>query len=237
MYTLTVIVPVYNEESCLADLFNALYRFTQSSSYPITLLFIDDGSTDGSLSRIKEFCAGHENFKYISLQKNSGLSAALKCGIDHARTDLIGYIDADLQTTPEDFHELLKFIPAYDLVLGIRANRRDGMVKKLSSSVANTVRSWLLNDNIKDTGCPLKIIKTSYAKKIPFFRGMHRFLPNAVLLLGGKVKQVPVRHFPRLAGKSKYNLINRLIGPFVDALVFRWMQRNYIHYEIKQIKN
>lgn len=234
MQDLTIIVPVYNEESCLNKLFDALDDFLQHSAISTTVLFVDDGSTDGSLALIESFCSAHTNFYFISLSQNSGLSTALKCGIDHAHTRLVGYIDADLQTTPADFNELLKFVPEYDLVMGIRVNRKDGLVKRFSSLVANAVRKLLLNDNIADTGCPLKIIKTDYARRIPFFKGMHRFLPNAVMMLGGKVMQVPVRHFPRLAGKSKYHLFNRLIGPFIDALVFRWMQRNYIRYDIKK---
>jgi glycosyltransferase involved in cell wall biosynthesis len=234
MQSMTIIVPVYNEEGCLIKLFDALNGFVQHSDISTTVLFVDDGSTDSSLGLIESFCSTHTNFYFISLRHNSGLSAALKCGIDHVHTELIGYLDADLQTTPEDFYKLLKFIPEYDLVLGVRTNRRDGPVKRISSLTANAVRKLLLNDNIKDTGCPLKIIKTEYAKRIPFFKGMHRFLPNAVMMLGGKVMQVPVRHFPRLAGKSKYNLFNRLLGPFIDALVFRWMQRNYIRYDIKK---
>ena len=234
MQDLTIIVPVYNEEGCLNKLFDSLDEFVQHSVIRTTVLFIDDGSTDGSLALIESFCSTHVNFHYISLRDNCGLSAALKCGIDHSNTELIGYLDADLQTKPEDFNELLKFIPEYDLVMGIRVNRKDGLVKRFSSIVANAVRKMLLNDKIADTGCPLKIIKTEYARRIPFFKGMHRFLPNAVMMLGGRVMQVPVRHFPRLAGKSKYHLFNRLTGPFIDALVVRWMQRHYICYDIKK---
>jgi glycosyltransferase involved in cell wall biosynthesis len=163
------------------------------------------------------------------------LSTALKAGIDYCKTPFIGYIDADLQTSPEDFSKLLEFIQHYDLVIGYRENRKDTSVKRASSYVANCFRQWLLKDTIIDTGCPLKIIKSDIAKKMPFFKGMHRFIPNMVVLLGGKVKQVPIRHFPRYAGTPKYNLMNRLIGPLVDALVFRWMQRNFINYRMKSM--
>ncbi|MCX7636679.1 MAG: glycosyltransferase family 2 protein [Cyclobacteriaceae bacterium] len=236
MKSLTIIIPVYNEESCLHKLFSLLEEYVKKSSLETTVLMIDDGSTDGSLSLIEKFCLNNKNFCFLSLSRNSGLSAALKCGIDYAESDLIGYMDADLQTSPEDFNSLLQFIPEYDMVMGYRINRKDGFVKKISSLIANKVRKFILKDDIVDIGCPLKIIKSEYAKNLILFHGMHRFLPNAVIMMGGRVKQIPVRHYPRIAGKSKYNLLNRLIGPFVTALIFRWMQKNYIRYQIKSKK-
>lgn len=141
-------------------------------------------------------------------------------------------MDADLQTTPADFSLLLEFSDDYELVMGYRQNRKDTLVKKLSGRMANAFRKWLLDDDIIDTGCPLKIMKADIAKQMPFFKGMHRFIPNMTILLGGKVKQVPVQHFPRYAGKAKYHLLNRLVGPLTDAIVFRWMQRNAITYSV-----
>src|SRR5699024_9255497 len=99
--------------------------------------------------------------------------------------------------------------------------------------IANGIRRSFTHDGMDDTGCPLKIIKTDYAKRIPMFKGLHRFLPAMVLLQGGKVKQIPVRHYPRMAGKSKYHLLNRLIGPLTDCFAYLWMKKNYISYSIK----
>lgn len=90
----------------------------------------------------------------------------------------------------------------------------------------------MTNDGVSDTGCPLKIMKTDYAKRIPLFTGMHRFFPALIQLQNGKVLQVPVRHFARVAGKSKYNLRNRLVGPFIDCFAYRWMKKRYINYQI-----
>ena len=94
----------------------------------------------------------------------------------------------------------------------------------------------MIDDGIQDTCCPLKILKTSYAKEIPFFTGMHRFLPALIKLHGGTVKQIPVSHYSRYAGTSKYHLLNRLIGPFFDTLAFRWMRSRYISYKIAEKK-
>jgi glycosyltransferase involved in cell wall biosynthesis len=197
-------------------------------------LFVDDGSSDGSLKIITDICRRDERYAFIALDRNYGLSTAIKAGIDHCVTPLVGYIDADLQTIPADFGKFLPFLPEYDMVNGIRAKRRDSLVKKISSKIANRLRRLLINDRIVDTCCPLKIIKLEYARRIPFFSGMHRFLPALVQLQHGRVQQVPVSHFPRLAGTAKYNLWNRLLGPFVDMLAFIWMRRRYINYHISQ---
>ena len=116
--------------------------------------------------------------------------------------------------------------------MGIRTGRKDSLGKKLSSKIANGFRRWMTNDGVADTGCPLKIIKTDNAKHIPFFTGMHRFLPALIQLQNVKVKQIPVRHFERIAGTSKFNLWNRLIGPFLDCFAYRWMKKRYINYNI-----
>ena len=171
---------------------------------------------------------------YISFEKNCGLSAAIKAGIDAAESPLVGYIDADLQTAPEDFNLLLPYADEYELVMGIRANRKDSGFKKIQSRIANSFRRFMTGDDAVDTGCPLKILHTDVAKRIPMFTGMHRFLPALVGLQEGKVKQVPVRHFPRTAGVSKFSLRNRLIGPTMDCFAFRWMRPRWYNYHIAQ---
>lgn len=231
-YDLTILVPVYNEEGNILRLERELSSFIQNAGIRSKVLFIDDGSTDNSLELIKSVCNSNSSFDYIQLKGNNGLSTALKAGIDESETAWIGYIDADLQTSPGDFNELLKHIGSFDMVTGIRMDRKDNRMKKISSSLANSIRRSVTHDGIKDTGCPLKIIRTTIAKKIPFFNGMHRFLPALVMLEGGLVKEVSVHHFPRIAGKSKYNLGNRLLGPLVSLIAFSWMRRNYIRYQI-----
>ena len=170
---------------------------------------------------MREVCARQPDFFYIEFVRNCGLSAAMKAGIDYACSKWVGYIDADLQTTPEDFNLLLEHASDYELVMGIRTGRKDSFVKNMSSKIANGFRRMMTHDGVQDTGCPLKVLHTDYAKRIPFFTGMHRFLPALIQLQEGRVKQIPVRHFPRVAGKSKYHLANRLIGPFKDCFAYR----------------
>lgn len=233
-FDLTIVVPLFNEAENLLPLAERLSAYLENSEWNSCVLFVDDGSTDQSGTIIRQLCSQNDRFQFIRLKNNAGLSTALKTGFDQAKTPLIGYIDADMQTAPEDFELLLSAMNGFDLVTGIRANRKDGLIKKISSSIANAVRNAITGDHISDTGCPLKVFRAETVRQIPFFNGMHRFLPALVLLEGGKVKTVPVRHFPRVAGKSKYHLWNRLIGPAVDLMAFRWMKKRHIHYHIEE---
>ena len=231
-YELTILVPIYNEEDNISALEERLTAFLPTSRCKACVLFINDGSTDTSLERIRQVCSRHEDFYYLSLERNGGLSAAMKAGIDATCSPYVGYMDADLQTTPEDFNLLLADIKEYELVMGIRANRKDTLFKKLQSKIANGFRRMMTHDGVQDTGCPLKVMHTDYAQRIPFFTGMHRFLPALILLQEGRIKQVPVRHFPRTAGVSKYHLWNRLVSPFLDCFAYRWMKKRYINYRV-----
>ncbi|MBD2767700.1 glycosyltransferase [Hymenobacter sp. BT664] len=230
--SLTVLVPVYNEEESLRQLVVEMDQFLSQTPVPTTVLFVNDGSTDGSLALLREICRPGSCYEFISLRENQGLSTAIKAGIDHARGTLLGYIDSDIQTSPSDFLTFFEFFPEYDMVNGIRARRQDTLVKKASSKIANAVRRTLINDGIEDTGCPLKIIKMEYARRLPLFHGLHRFLGALVQLQGGRVRQIPVRHFPRFAGTAKYNLRNRAWKPLVDTFGFRWIRSRWRNYAI-----
>ncbi len=233
MYQFTIIVPVYNEEQNLVRVEKELREYIEIATKKTSILFVNDGSTDKSQLLIEEICARNEAFSFISFKENRGLSAAIKAGFDTVESELVGYIDSDLQTSPQDFNLLLAHIGEYELVTGVRTDRKDSFVKNMSSSIANTVRRMFTKDGMDDTGCPLKVIKTSYAKKIPMFNGLHRFLPAMILLQNGKILQVPIRHFPRTAGTAKFGLWNRLFGPFVDCFAYMWMKKKYINYEVK----
>lgn len=231
-YILTIIVPLYNEEANLPRLARELSEYLSATSYKARVLFVNDGSTDGSQQLIEKYCVDYLGFSYILLRKNCGLSTALKAGIDQVRTKYAGYIDADLQTSPFDFDLLMAEIDSFELVMGMRVGRKDDLVKRISSKIANAIRRSVTHDGVQDTGCPLKIFQTDVAQRIPFFKGMHRFLPALVLLGGGRVKEIPVRHFDRLAGRSNFHLYNRLFGPAFDLIAFVWMRKRTIRYEI-----
>jgi len=233
MYEFTIIVPVYNEEDNLERVEQELLAYTQIALKKTSILFVNDGSKDNSQQLIEAICDRHAAFNYISFRENRGLSAAIKAGFDHVESPLLGYIDSDLQTAPEDFNLLLEHINTYDLVTGVRANRKDSFVKNMSSKIANGIRRAFTHDGMDDTGCPLKVIKTDYAKRIPMFNGLHRFLPAMILLQNGTILQVPVQHFPRIAGTAKFGVWNRLIGPLMDCFAYLWMKKKYINYQVK----
>jgi len=233
-YALTIIVPVFNEQDNLQRLEKELSNFLQIAAKPACVLLVNDGSSDNSLAMMQDICQRNKAFHYLSFVQNCGLSAAIKAGFDAATTPWVGYIDSDLQTDPEDFNVLLAHAETHALVTGVRANRKDDFVKNMSSKIANGIRRAFTHDGMDDTGCPLKIIRTDCAKKIPMFKGLHRFLPAMILLQNEKVIQIPVRHYPRIAGQAKFGLWNRLLGPLVDCFAYLWMKKKYINYQIKE---
>ncbi|WP_299762661.1 glycosyltransferase family 2 protein [uncultured Dokdonia sp.] len=233
-YRLTIVIPVYNEEDNLQRVEKEFLTYFENATVKSKVLFVNDGSKDSSQALIEDICSRNDSFTYISFAQNAGLSAAIKAGFDYADTELVGYIDADLQTTPEDFNKLLDEMDDCALVTGVRADRKDSFVKNMSSKIANGIRRAFTHDGMDDTGCPLKIIKADYAKRIPMFRGLHRFLPAMILLQHGKVKQVPVRHFPRIAGEAKFGVWNRLLGPLMDCFAYLWMKKKYINYTVEK---
>lgn len=234
-YEFTIIVPVYNELDNIERLEQTFGDYLPKASVPACVLFVDDGSTDGSREAVAAMCGRNKDFYYITFARNAGLSAAIKAGIDATFSPLVGYIDADLQTTPEDFELLLPFAREYELVTGIRAQRNDSSFKRFQSRFANGFRRMMTHDGATDTGCPLKVLHTDAARRIPFFKGMHRFLPALILLQqGAKYHELPVRHFPRTAGSSKFNLMNRLVAPLVDCFAYRWMRRRWLNWSIAE---
>lgn len=236
MKALTVIIPVFNEEGNIPRIQKALSSYMEKSAFLVFGLFINDGSKDKSLSLIKNVCKEDSRFGFVSFSKNAGLSAAIKAGFDHAVTNWVAYMDADLQTSPEDFLKFEPFVGEYQLVTGERQDRKDGFGKKISSNFANWFRNSFLNDGMKDTGCPLKIFNREFANRLPFFNGVHRFFPALTQIYGGKVKVVPVRHFARTEGVSKFNAFNRMVQPFLDTLLVHRLKKRYIKYQVVESK-
>ncbi|WP_417361004.1 glycosyltransferase family 2 protein [Galbibacter sp.] len=231
-FEFTIIVPVYNEQDNLERIESTFATYFETTALSTKVLFVNDGSKDNSQKIIEEICNRSPRFGFISFKENKGLSAAIKAGFDTVETPLLGYIDADLQTNPEDFNKLLEYRDEFHLITGVRSDRKDSFFKNLMSKVANGIRRSFTHDGMEDTGCPLKVIHTDYAKRIPMFKGLHRFLPAMILLQEGKIIQVPVRHYPRIAGKANFGLWNRLVGPFTDCFAYLWMKRKYINYTI-----
>ena len=227
-YEFTIIVPLYNEADNIYMLEKRLADYLPKCPVKACVLFVNDGSTDTSQEKLVEICSRNEAFYRIDFETNCGLSAALAAGFEKVQSPLCGYMDADLQTAPEDFDVLLAKIPDFSMVTGIRTGRRDSALKRIQSKVANNFRRMMTRDGAIDTGCPLKVLRTDIAKRLPMFKGMHRFIPALVLMLGGTYAQIPVRHFPRTAGTSKFGLRGRLFGPLADCFAYRWMKKRYV---------
>lgn len=230
---LSVVIPVYDERDSLAPLLQEVHLALDGPGLDYEVLFVDDGSTDGSDRVLRALRSADPRVRVVSLARNSGQSAALDAGFRRARGDVVVTLDADLQNDPADIPRLLAALDGCDAVAGVRVGRRDGMVRRASSRVANFVRNRLSHESIADTGCSLKAFRRAALSRIVLFDGMHRFLPTLLRIEGYRVREVPVGHRPRRHGRSKYGIGNRLVSSFLDLLVVRWMKRRRLSYEVK----
>jgi len=231
---ISVVVPVYNEEENLPVLIPKIGEVFEGIGLPYEMIFVDDGSSDGSLKVIKEMASRYPRLRIIKLKQNRGLSSALLAGMREARGEKVVTLDADLQNDPADIPKLLGYLGPYDMATGWRQKREDPWLKKISSKIANAIRNRLSGEEIKDSACTLRAFKRECVQNIPVFNGMHRFLSTLVKMEGYRVIEVPVIHHPRKFGKSKYNIRNRMVRAFVDLLAVRWMKGRHIRYEIEE---
>lgn len=228
----SIVVPVYNEEDNLFKLRDNILSAMDKISDPFEVILVDDGSTDGSRKIIKQISAEEPRFRSIFFDRNYGQTSAFDAGFKASAGEVIITMDADLQVDAQDIPLLLAKLGEYDAVVGYRQKRADNWVKRISSRLANAVRNKLTGENIRDVGCPLKAIKREAIQNIKLFEGMHRFFPTLLKLQGYSVIEVPVNHYPRLKGKSKYNIRNRLFKSLGDLLAVRWMEKRYLRYTV-----
>jgi glycosyltransferase involved in cell wall biosynthesis len=229
---LSAVIPVHNEKDNLGPLVEELIRELDRVGTPYEILLVDDGSTDGSGEVMDRLVRGRPQLRCLHLERNRGQSAALGAGFEAAGGDYIVTLDADLQNDPADIARLMEWIPQFDMVAGFRRKRRDNRLRRVSSVVANRVRSAILGDGIRDTGCSLKLFRRDLTPRMPRLNGMHRFMPLLIQLQGGTVTQVPVNHRPRTAGESKYNVKNRLFRGILDLFGMWWVKRRFVNYAV-----
>lgn len=224
-HQLSVVVPVKNEEDNVRGLINEINAIVGPRA---EIIFVDDGSTDGTLHRLIQLREEFKNLRVIHLAENCGQSTALRCGVMAARHDCVVTLDGDGQNDPADIPKLLAaFVPGIALVCGNRRmSRKDNWIRRSTSVIANEVRKRILGDDTPDTGCGLKIFSRSTFAELPYFDHMHRFIPALVKRAGGKIASVHVSHRDRTAGKSKYGTWDRLLVGVTDlAGVFWLLQR------------
>jgi len=225
----SVVVPVFNEQENIPILQSELRAALTGLDYEI--IFVDDGSIDRTAERIE----AAPNIRVIRFEKNAGQSAAIYAGVHAARGAPVVLIDGDLQNDPGDIPRLLAEIArGADLVCGYRAQRRDTRVKRLTSWIANAVRSRFTKDGVRDTGCTLKAMRRECVGALVPFKGMHRFIPALVKGAGYQLVEIPVNHRPRRFGQSKYGLGNRAVRATLDMFGVRWLLSRRLSFKIRE---
>jgi glycosyltransferase involved in cell wall biosynthesis len=232
---LSLVIPVYNEKDNLRPLWDEIRAALVPLGRPYEVLLIDDGSTDGSGEGMDALARAHPEVRPIHFEKNAGQSAGFAAGFRLARGPIVVTLDADLQNDPADIPALVAKLESSGAgaVVGIRAGRRDSLVRKVSSKVGNWVRNTLTKDHVTDTGCSLKVYRKDAVMRLKMYRGMHRFLPTLIRTEGYEVLEMPVRHRERVHGSSKYGIANRALSGLADVLAVRWMRARTIHYTIR----
>jgi len=221
---LSVVIPIKDERDNLAPLHERLRQALQPLGLSYEILFVDDGSTDGSFAALEEIARGDPHVKAVRLRRNFGQSAALQAGIDWSCGDVLVTMDGDLQNDPADIPRLLdKLAEGYDAVLGLRARRQDHLlIRKIPSLLGNWLIRKVTGVPIKDMGCTLRALRRDLAEGLPLYGEMHRFVPVLAQQYGGRLAQIPVRHHPRTAGKTKYGL-TRTFRVVLDLITVKFL--------------
>jgi len=231
---LSVVIPVFNERENLAPLISEVCASLEPLGLTTEIVTVDDGSTDGSGAALDALRGRHPQLRVIKFARNAGQTAALDAGFRRSCGSVVVTLDADLQNDPADIPSLLTQLEGWDAVVGVRRTRRDNLVRRISSRVANCVRNRLSDEEIADTGCSLKAYRREALERLVLYDGMHRFLPTLIRMEGYRVREVPVGHRPRRHGRSKYGIGNRLLPAFVDLLAVRWMKGRRLRYEVRE---
>lgn len=226
--SLSVVIPLYNEEDNIQPLQHEVAAALAGIDYE--LILVDDCSKDATLQRIER----GPKVRVIEFTKNTGQSAAMYAGVHAATGTRIALLDGDRQNDPADIPRMLaKLDDGFDLVCGWRAQRQDSWSKKITSRVANFVRSRFTRDGVHDTGCTLKVMRRECREALVPFYGMHRFIPALIKGMGYRITEMPVHHRPRVAGVSKYGFGNRALKATMDMFAVRWLLSRQLQIRIR----
>ncbi|MCL4110074.1 UNVERIFIED_CONTAM: hypothetical protein GTU68_057304 [Idotea baltica] len=218
--SISVIIPVYNEERNVADLYNEIRNVCIKQNYNFEIIFIDDKSRDNTLDELKKL----SKVKIIAFRKNFGQTQALDAGLKLAIHPIIVTMDGDGQNDPNDIPKMITYLREHelDMVSGWRKNRKDPVGKKIVSRTANFIRKRMINDGIQDSGCALKVYKKECFDDLSLYGEMHRFIPALLKIKGFTIGEMVVNHRPRLHGVSKYSW-RRGLKAFIDMIsVWYW---------------
>ncbi len=237
MAYLSVVIPLKDEEGNIEPLAAEISSALSHLKDGWECIWVDDGSTDKTLSALKNLKTRDPRHIFISLDGNYGQSAALFAGFGHARGFLIATLDADGQNDPADLPSLISVVESgeADMVTGLRERRMDSLSRLISSKIANSFRNMIIGDGIKDAGCAIRVFRRECMEDVHPFKGIHRFLPTLTMAKGWKVKEIPVNHRPRFHGKTKYGVNNRLWVGLADTFAVRWMQKRMVNFKIREV--
>jgi len=230
--SLSVVIPVRNEEPNVLP----LAREVEAALAAIPnweCIWVDDASTDGTRAALRRLCVEGSGHRVLAFPEHRGQTAALLAGWRAARLEFVGALDGDRQNDPADLPRLLAAAVESDLdmVNGVRVRRRDSWVRRVSSRIANEFRNRVTGDRVTDVGCSIRVLRRRLVENIPVLRNMHRFLPTLVRMSGARVGELPVSHRPRVAGRTKYGIGNRLWVGIVDSLAVQWMTKRAIRLD------
>ena len=230
---LSIVIPAFNEEANVRPCYDELVAALAPLGRSFEVVFVDDGSTDGTAAALAALAAGDARVRVLRLRENAGQTAALDAGFRAVQGRVVVTMDADLQNDPADIPALLAALEHADVVSGVRATRRDDWVRRISSRVANGVRRVVLGDRITDIGCSLKAYRREVLEGLPMFVGVHRFLPALCGFRGSRVTEVQVNHRPRTRGVSKYGMGNRLWRGIHDLVGVSWLKVRLVRYRVR----
>ncbi len=222
---LSIVIPTYNEEKNIVLLHDELSKALQNAAASYEIIFVDDGSRDGTFQALKDMRQRDDRVRVIKFKKNFGQSAAMAAGFEHAKGDVVITMDADMQNDPADIPLLLAELnKGYDVVCGWRSKRKDSISKKIFSLFANGLRRKLTGATIHDSGCSLRAYRRECLKDMELYGEMHRYIPAMLSWKGYKIGEVRTNHRPRAHGKTKYGY-QRLIKGFLDLILILFWQK------------
>jgi glycosyltransferase involved in cell wall biosynthesis len=236
MMDLSVVLPVYNEVENVPVVVDEVAGVLDQLALDAEIVFVDDGSSDGSTEAMRAAMARHPRVRLVRLDRNTGLTAALDAGYAASRGRIVVTLDADLQNDPRDIPRLLEALEEADAAVGWRRTRHDSWLKRVSSRIGNGVRNRVTGDHVHDSACSLRAMRRECLAALPPYNGLHRFVPTLLRIAGFRVVEVPVHHRARRFGRSKYGVRNRAARGLVDLLAVTWMMRRALHYQAREIE-
>ena len=232
---ISIVIPIRNEAENIPPLAKELESIMDREFAEWECIWVDDGSSDGGLDILRKLASADSRHRYISFERNAGQSAAFLAGFMEAKAPVIATIDGDGQNDPADIPALFRTVQsgAADMANGYRARRQDNLKRKISSILGNWFRTLLTGKTVRDAGCSTRVFRRECVQWFPRFAGMHRFLPTLAAMHGFKLSEAPVNHRPRVKGRSKYSVSNRLWVSLVDMFGVLWLKKRALDYRIK----